>query len=107
MMEAKLMQPVVDANKVAFQAWFQSVSAMQDQTMKVMDNLWSQAPIVPEKNKKMLAEWTDTFQKGRSEMKKVIDHGFDTWEQVIFGSEKTQDTKAEGTKSSSSKAASA
>lgn len=107
MMETQLMQPIVGAPKVAFQTWFQSVSAMQDQTMKVMDTLWSQVPIVPEKNKKMLAEWTDTFQKGREEMKKVIDHGFDTWEQVLFGAEKTQDTKAEGAKSSTSKAASA
>ncbi|MBS3780405.1 MAG: hypothetical protein KGY41_08420 [Desulfovermiculus sp.] len=107
MMEKQLMQPIVGAHKVAFQTWFQSVSAMQDQTMKVMDNLWSQVPIVPEKNRKMFTEWTDTLQKGRAEMKKVIDQGFDTWEQVLFGPEKTQDTKAEGTKSSPSKAASA
>ena len=75
--------------------------------MKMMDTLWSQFPIVPEKNKKMFAEWTDTLQKGREEIKKVIDHGFDSWEQVLLGPEETQATKTEGTKSSTSKAASA
>jgi len=104
MMEAKWMQPIVDANKIAFQTWFHSVSAMQDQTEKMMNTLWSQSPVVPESNRKMFNEWVDMFKKGRDNMKKTVDQGFDAWEQFLAGPENKQDDKTEKTKSTSSKA---
>jgi hypothetical protein len=107
MMEAKWMQPIVDANKIAFQTWFQSLSAMQDQTEKMMHTLWNQAPVVPESSKKMFNEWVDMFKKGRENMKKTVDQGFDTWEQFLAGTESKQDDKNEKAKSSTAKSASA
>ena len=110
MMETtKLMQPVVDANKIAFQTWYQSVSAMQDQAEQMMNYVWNQAPMVPESSKKAFNEWVSLLRKERENMKKTVDQGFDSLEQLLIGKEKKQEEKAEKAKSStsSSKAASA
>ncbi len=103
-MEAKWMQPIVDANKIAFQTWFHSVSAMQDQTEKMVNTLWSQSPVVPESSRKMFNEWADMLKKGRDNVKQTVDQGFDTWEQLLSGPESKQDNKA---KPSTAKSASA
>jgi hypothetical protein len=107
MMEAKWIQPIVDANKVAFQTWFQSVSAMQDQTEKVMNTIWNQTPMMPESSKKMFHDWVDMCKKGREEMKKTVDQGFQTWEQFLASPEGKPEDKAEKAKSSTSKTSSA
>ena len=105
MMEAmKFVQPVMNANKIAFQTWFQSVSAMQDQAEQMMNYAWKQSPMVPESSKKMVNEWMSMFKKERENVKKTVDHSFEQFEQLLGGTESKPEEKTKS--SSSSKSAS-
>lgn len=102
MMEGmKLVQPVMNANKIAFQTWFQSVSAMQDQAEQMMNYVWKQSPMVPESSKKVVNEWANLLKKERENMKKTVDQSFERFEQLLAGTEAQQEKK---TKSSGSEA---
>jgi hypothetical protein len=107
MMETtQFVQPVVNANKIAFQTWFQSVSAMQDQAEQMMNYVWNQTPMVPESSKKVVNEWVNLLKKERENVKKTVDQSFESLEQLLAGTEAKQE-KAKSTASSSSKSASA
>ncbi len=100
MIETKWMQPVLETNKIAFQAWYSSVSSMQDQAEQMMDLAWNQVPVVPESNKKLLREWTNLFKKERDNLKKMMDEGLETFERLFFAQVEGKEEKAEKSKSS-------
>lgn len=110
MMETKWLQPILDVNRNAFQVWYQSASQMQEQTEQMLNQIWDQAPMAPEGSKKVLNQWSELFKKEQEIMKKTVDQGFDTMEQLLAGQEPKQEKKedkAEKSKPAAGKTASA
>ncbi|MFO8032583.1 MAG: hypothetical protein R6U22_08570 [Desulfohalobiaceae bacterium] len=105
MMEAKWMKPVLEANKAAVQSWYQSVSSMQDQTEQILTELWDQAPLVPEENKKICKQWMEMCKKERQNMQKTLEQGFETMEKFLSFPAAKQEESSEKTKATASKSA--
>jgi predicted aminopeptidase len=77
-----------DFNKNAFDKSFAAMVVMQDQAEK-MFGLWlNQNKWFPEEGKKALAQWTETYKKGREEFKSKVEEGYKQMEQYFAGPEK-------------------
>ncbi len=94
-METKWMRPVLDANKIAFQGWYQAVSSMQDQAEKMLHNTFEQFPVAPESSKQLFGQWVDLCKKERENLKKTVDQSFEAFEKLMAGQEKKHEEKEE------------
>ncbi|MFP4629711.1 MAG: hypothetical protein ACLFMQ_03195, partial [Desulfohalobiaceae bacterium] len=100
MMEAKWLQPILDVNRNAFQVWHQSASQMQEQSEKMLNQIWDQAPMAPEGSKKVLNQWSELFKKEQEIMKNAVEQGFDAMERLVVGQEAKQEQKEDKTEKS-------
>ena len=76
-MEPKQMaKQVVDFNKKAFDASFEAMAAMQEQTEKMVSTMMQQTQFFPDEGKKLITDWLKTYKKGREEFKAAADENF-------------------------------
>jgi hypothetical protein len=67
----------IDFQRTTFNQAFQTLAMLQDHTAKVTHSLIEQAGWLPEKNRKIMGEWTDMVVKGRDVLKKAVNENFD------------------------------
>ena len=76
-MEPKQMaKQMVDFNKKAFDASFEAMTAMQEQTEKMVATMMQQTQFFPDEGKKLITDWLKTYKKGREEFKAAADENF-------------------------------
>ncbi|MDD4091585.1 MAG: hypothetical protein PHQ63_03415 [Smithellaceae bacterium] len=76
-MEPKQMaKQMVDFNKKAFDASFEAMAAMQEQTEKMVSTMMQQTQFFPDEGKKLITDWLKTYKKGREEFKAAADENF-------------------------------
>ena len=76
-MEPKqIAKQMVDFNKKAFDASFEAMAAMQEQTEKMVSTMMQQSQFFPVEGKKLITDWLKTYKKGREEFKAAADENF-------------------------------
>ncbi|MDD3249008.1 MAG: hypothetical protein PHF23_01350 [Smithellaceae bacterium] len=76
-MEPKqIARQMVDFNKKAFDASFDAMAAMQEQTEKMVSTMMQQTQFFPDEGKKLITDWLKTYKKGREEFKAAADENF-------------------------------
>jgi len=76
-MEPKqIAKQMIDFNKTAFDNSFEAMIVLQDQAEKVVSSFMKQNSLVPEEGKKAVADWINTYKKGRTDLKKAADESF-------------------------------
>jgi len=76
-MEPKQMaKQMVDFNKKAFDASFEAMAAMQEQTEKMVSTMMQQTQFFPDEGKKLITDWLKTYKKGREEFKAAANENF-------------------------------
>lgn len=76
-MEPKqIAKQMVDFNKKAFDASFEAMAAMQEQTEKMVTTMMQQSQFFPDEGKKLITDWLKTYKKGREEFKAAADENF-------------------------------
>ncbi|HPC86697.1 MAG TPA: hypothetical protein P5238_06930 [Smithellaceae bacterium] len=76
-MEPKqIAKQMVDFNKKAFDASFEAMAAMQEQTEKMVSTMMQQSQFFPDEGKKLITDWLKTYKKGREEFKAAADENF-------------------------------
>ncbi|NLA40379.1 MAG: hypothetical protein GX874_03060 [Smithella sp.] len=76
-MEPKqIAKQMVDFNKKAFDASFDAMAAMQEQTEKMVSTMMQQTQFFPDEGKKLITDWLKTYKKGREEFKAAADENF-------------------------------
>jgi polyhydroxyalkanoate synthesis regulator phasin len=76
-MEPKQIQKqMVDFNKKAFDASFEAMAAMQEQTEKMVSTMMQQSQFFPDEGKKLITDSLKTYKKGREEFKAAADENF-------------------------------
>jgi polyhydroxyalkanoate synthesis regulator phasin len=76
-MEPKqIAKQMVDFNKKAFDASFEAMTAMQEQTEKMVATMMQQTQFFPDEGKKLITDWLKTYKKGREEFKAAADENF-------------------------------
>jgi hypothetical protein len=83
-----MTKQIIDFNRNTFDGGFKAMTMLQDQTEKTFYSMLDQASWMPEDSKKMLNEWLNNCKKGRDEFKKMIDEGFNKFEELTMSSMK-------------------
>lgn len=74
--QKQIAKQVTDLSKAAFDSSFDAMTAMQDQTEKLVLSFLEKAPWFPEEGKKGINEWVKTYKKGREDFKSAADESF-------------------------------
>ncbi len=76
-MEPKqIAKEMIDFNKTAFDNSFEAMTALQDQTEKMMNSFIEQTSYFPEDGKKLISDWINTYKNGRNEFKNSANESF-------------------------------
>jgi gas vesicle protein len=90
-MESKEMcKQMISFNKAAFENYYNTMVAIQDQTEKMIQMFLDQSPLLPKEVKKAIDEWMKAFKKGRENFKGIIEESFKKVESFDFEPLKTQ-----------------
>ncbi len=76
MEQNQIAKQMMEFNKAAFDNSFSAMSALQDQTEKMVFGFLDKAPWFPEEGKKAINEWVLSYKKGREDFKAAADEGY-------------------------------
>jgi uncharacterized coiled-coil DUF342 family protein len=93
-MEQKQMaRQMMEFNKAAFDNSFSAMSALQDQTEKLVLSFLDKAPWFPTEGKKAINDWVNSYKKGREDFKAATDESYQKVAEYFAGTEKLKTTK--------------
>ena len=74
--QKQIAKQMMDFNKAAFDNSFSAMSALQDQTEKLVENFLEKAPWLPPEGKKAVGDWIASYRKGREDFKTAADESY-------------------------------
>ena len=81
-----IAQQVIDFNKATFDNTFDTITALQDHSEKMVNIFLEKASLFPPEGKKVITEWIEAYKKGQKDFKKSVDDGFKTVEDYFVDS---------------------
>jgi hypothetical protein len=91
--QKQIAKQMIEFNKTAFDNSFAAMSALQDQTEKLILNFMEKAPWVPEDGRKALNSWIAGYKKGRDDFKAAADDSYRKVLEYFSGIENQQTAK--------------
>jgi hypothetical protein len=86
----QIAKQVIQFNKTAFDNTFDALTALQEQTEKMMGMYLEQAPLIPEEGKKAINDWLKAYKKGRVDFKAAADENYKKVEEFFAGFDKAK-----------------
>jgi hypothetical protein len=74
--QKQIAKQMVEFNKSAFDNTFNAMTALQDQTEKLVFQFLEKAQWFPEEGKKAINEWLKAYKKGCSDFKSSADNSY-------------------------------
>ena len=72
----QVAKQMIAFNKAAFDNNFKAMTALYDQTERMISKFWEKSPMFPEEGKKVISEWLKTYKSGCENFKKTVDDNF-------------------------------
>lgn len=94
MEQQQIAKQMMEFNKKAFDNSFSAMSALQDQTEKLILNFLDKAAWFPEEGKKAMNDWVRSYKKGREDFKTAADESYQKVSDYFAQMEKQQTFKA-------------
>lgn len=69
----EITKQMIDGHKTVFDAGFNSMVMLQEQTSQAVDHFLQQAPWIPGVTKSMINEWTGVCKKGTMDLRQAAD----------------------------------
>jgi hypothetical protein len=91
--QKQIAKQMVEFNKTAFDNTFYAMTALQDQTEKIVFQFLEKAQWFPEDGKKVINEWVNAYKKGREEFKASADGSYKKVSDFFAKSEKQETAK--------------
>lgn len=86
-----MVKQTFDFQKAALDNMYRNLVAVQDQAEKSVSLFLDRIPWMPEESRKIIMEWGNMYKKGRDDLKKVMDDGYDKMESYfVLTAEATQ-----------------
>jgi hypothetical protein len=89
----KIAKQMIDYNKAAFEASFNSVFMLQEQTTRTLDNILQQAPWLPAQTKAFINEWSNIYKKVTTDFKEAVDQNYSKMEELLTYGDETSKSK--------------
>jgi polyhydroxyalkanoate synthesis regulator phasin len=72
----QVAKQMIAFNKAAFDNNFKAMTALYEQTERMISKFWEKSPMFPEEGKKVISEWLKTYKSGCENFKKTVDENF-------------------------------
>lgn len=92
--QKQIARQMMEFNKTAFDNSFSAMSALQDQTEKLVLNFLEKAAWLPAEGKKAVNDWVVSYKKGREDFKSAADENYQKVADYFAQTEKKQAAKA-------------
>jgi hypothetical protein len=89
MNEKKIAKQLIEFHKATFDNAFDSLSAFNEQSEKMIDAFLQQAPWLPAEGRAVINEWMNGYKKGRIDFKTAVDENY-TKVEKYFSSAKVE-----------------
>lgn len=86
-----IAKQIINFNKANFDNTFDAITVLQNHSEKMVDLFLEQATLFPPEGKKVIAEWMESFRKGRKDFKVSVDDNFKTVEDFFVSSVNAMD----------------
>jgi hypothetical protein len=86
----QIAKQMIQFNKTAFDNTFDAMTALQEQTEKMMAMYLDQAPLIPAEGKKVINDWLKAYKKGRADFKAAADENYKKVEEFFAGYDKVK-----------------
>ena len=80
---------IFDFHKSTFDSTFNSLTILQQQMEKMVQNFIQQSAWFPAEGKTAITKWGEICNKGRCEFKEAMDNSFKQWEEYFAAGEGT------------------
>lgn len=88
-MEMKdIAKQMIQFNKATFDNTFSAMTALQEQTEKMVNNLLEQNALMPVEGKKAVSDWLKSFKRGREDFKALVDGNYKKVEEAFASFDK-------------------
>lgn len=88
-MEMKdITKQMIQFNKATFDNTFSAMTALQEQTEKMVNNLLEQNALMPAEGKKAVSDWLKSFKRGREDFKALVDGNYKKVEEAFASFDK-------------------
>lgn len=74
--QKQIAKQMMEFNKTAFDNTFRAMTALQDQTEKLVLGFLEKATWFPGEGKKAVTEWVNAYKKGREDFKVTADNNY-------------------------------
>lgn len=78
-----MVKQAFEFQKSTWDSMYQSMVTLQDQAEKSVGLFLDRVPWMPEESKKIVLEWGHMYKKGREDLKRVVDDGYDKMESYL------------------------
>ncbi|HOE71937.1 MAG TPA: hypothetical protein PLE36_14050 [Deltaproteobacteria bacterium] len=78
-----MVKQAFDFQKSAFDNVYRSMVTIQDQAEKSVSFFLDRVPWMPEESKQLILEWGNMYKKGRDDLKRAVDDGYDKMESYL------------------------
>ena len=78
-----MVKQAFDFQKAALDNVYRNLVAMQDQAEKSVSLFLDRVPWMPEESRQIIMEWRNMYKKGRDDLKRVMDDGYDKMESYL------------------------
>jgi hypothetical protein len=92
--QKQIAKQMVEFNKTAFDNTFYAMTALQDQTEKIVFQFLEKAQWFPEDGKKVINDWVKAYKKGREDFKASADGSYKKVSDFFAKAEKLEVPKA-------------
>ncbi|TRZ51678.1 hypothetical protein D4S03_04740 [bacterium] len=88
-MEMKdITKQMIQFNKATFDNTFSAMTALQEQTEKMVNNLLEQNALMPAEGKKAVSDWLKSFKRGCEDFKALVDGNYKKVEEAFASFDK-------------------
>jgi polyhydroxyalkanoate synthesis regulator phasin len=84
----QIAKQMIQFNKTAFDNTLDALTALQEQTEKMVAMWMDQAPLMPAEGKKAINDWLKAYKKGHAEFKAAADENYKKVEDFFAGLDK-------------------
>lgn len=81
-----IAKQIIDFNKATFDNTFDTITLLQNHSEKMVGLFLEKATFFPPEGKKVIAEWMESYKKGRKDFKVSVDDSFKNVEDFFIGS---------------------
>ncbi len=100
-----MVKQAFDFQKAALDNVYRNLVAMQDQAEKSVSLFLDRIPWMPEESRQIIMEWGNMYKKGRDDLKRVMDDGYDKMESYLVSTAEATQRAARQVQETGQKAA--